>query len=122
MITYLKTKRPIAGPKNYSATNWKSSTVTLSDIFLGDSRNKLADAVHNTSDDDLVDACGATNRLMMMYRLDKQTTLSKGCADPAINQEIDHYQIMKNLMENELCIRLRSGRVCRLVLAQTETD
>ena len=112
MIIYTKTKRPIAGPKNYSATNWKSSTVTLSDIFLGDSRNKLADAVHNTSDDDLIIAFAATNRL---YVIMQNETIPS-------NDEIEHYQIMKNLMENELCIRLRSGRVCRLVLAQDEVS
>ena len=99
---------PTAG--NYSAINWKSSTVTLQDIFLGDSQNKMADAIHNTADADLVVAYGATNRLLMMYRLDKQTTLSEGCADPMINEEIDHHEIRKNLMENELCIRLRAGR------------
>ena len=99
---------PTAG--NLSAMNWKSATVTLQDIFLGDSQNKMADAIHNTSDTDLVTAFGAHNRLLMMYRLDKQTTLTDGCANPQINYEIDHHHLIKNLMEDALCIRLRSGR------------
>ena len=85
---------------NLSAINWKSSTVTLQDIFLGDSQNKMADAIHNTADADLVVAYGATNRLLMCYRRDKNADC----------REIDHQAIMKNLMENELCIRLRAGR------------
>lgn len=90
---------------NLSATNWKSSTVTLQDIFLGDSRNKLADAIHNTSDSDLVVAYGATNRLLQTYRLasDRST-----CDD-----DIEHLAIQKNLMEDELCIRLRAGRTIK---------
>lgn len=91
---------PIAG--NMSPHDWKSSTVTLSDIFLNDSRNKLADAVHNTSDSDLVAAFGATNRLLQTYRMasDRSTC----------DEDIDHLALMKNLMEDELCIRLRAGR------------
>ena len=71
MITYIKHREkdpwPIAG--NLSPHNWKSSTVTLSDIYLGDSRNKIADAVHNTADADLVAAFAATNRLLQTYRM-----------------------------------------------------
>ena len=89
---------PTAG--NLSAINWKSSTVTLQDIFLGDSQNKMADAIHNTADADLVAAYGATNRLLSYFRVHPV----------AESYEIDHHEIRKNLMENELCIRLRSGR------------
>ena len=104
MIVYIKHREkdpwPIAG--NLSPHNWKSSTVTLSDIYLGDSRNKLADAIHNTADADLVAAFAATNRLLQTYRMasDRST-----CDD-----DIEHLAIKKNLMEDEICIRLRAGR------------
>ena len=89
---------PTAG--NLSAMNWKSATVALQDIFLGDSQNKIADAIHNTSDTDLVAAFGATNRLLCYYRVHPV----------ADTKEIEHQEIRKNLMEDALCIRLRSGR------------
>jgi hypothetical protein len=102
MIVHTKTRDVADWPNagNYSAHNWKSATVTLADIFLGDSQNKMADAIHNTSDPDLVVAFGAHNRLLTMYRL------TDGCADA----EIEHHQLIKNLMEDALRIRLRSGR------------
>ena len=86
---------------DYSAINWKASTVTLGHIFLGDPPQKMKDAIHNTSDTDLVSGYGATNRLICYYRVHPV----------ADNDEIDHQEIRKNLMENELCIRLRAGRV-----------
>jgi hypothetical protein len=86
---------------DYSAVNWKASTVTLQHIFLGDPAKKIRDAIHNTSDADLVAGFGATNRLICYYRQDNDVD----------NDEIDHQEIRKNLMENELCIRLRAGRV-----------
>tara|TARA_R110002096_G_scaffold402323_1_gene599592 strand:- start:196 stop:516 length:321 start_codon:yes stop_codon:yes gene_type:complete len=104
MIVYIKHREkdpwPIAG--NMSPHNWKSSTVTLSDIYLGDSRNKMADAIHNTADADLVAAFGATNRLLQTYRMasDRSTC----------GEDIEHLAIKKNLMEDEICIRLRAGR------------
>jgi hypothetical protein len=86
---------------DYSANNWKASTVTLGHIFLGDPPQKMKDAIHNTSDADLVSGFGATNRLICYYRV-----------YPMMNKdEIEHQEIRKNLMENELCIRLRAGRV-----------
>ena len=98
-------------PTDCEAPSWASCSVKLSDFHLGDSRNKLADAIHNTSDDDLVFAFGETNRLIMhhmrsiawlpqFYRSSKEE----------ISREIEHHQMVKNLMESELCIRLRSGR------------
>ena len=86
---------------DYSASNWKASTVTLGHIFLGDPPQKIKDAIHNTSDADLVSGYGATNRLICYYHHDPDTN----------NDEINHQEIRKNLMENELCIRLRAGRV-----------
>ena len=95
MIVYTKHR-----PTNCEAPSWAPCSVKLSDIYLGDSLNKLASAIHNTSDDDLVIAFAATNRLIQMYRSSKEQT----------SREIEHHQIVKNLMESELCIRLRSGR------------
>ena len=105
MITYIKHRKKsdeLFVHGNLSKTNWKSSTVTLSDIYLGDSRNKLADAIHNTSDSDLVAAFGATNRLLQTYRMSSDRS--------TCDEDIEHLAIKKNLMEDEICIRLRAGR------------
>lgn len=121
MIVYTKHR-----PMDCEAPSWASRSVKLSDIYLGDSRNKLADAIHNTSDDDLVAALSAYNRLLTMLRYQ---AVKNG--DPSFeilnhrpwlprDEEIEHTHIIKNMLENELCIRLRAGRVCKLVMGTTE--
>ena len=76
---------------------WEPSKVSIAQLFIGDPEAKIIDAIHNSSDTDLLAAYGAVNRLI------------SGIVElPA--DEVEHYRTKKILMENALTIRLRAAR------------
>ncbi|UAW59300.1 hypothetical protein CRP738_gp56 [Roseobacter phage CRP-738] len=79
---------------------WIKGQVKLSDLFIGDPQSKIRDAVANTEDYELLTAFAAKNRLIAYLRRDTVTD-----AD-----EIDHYCIERNIMEEALAVRLRAAK------------
>ena len=79
---------------------WDAGTVELQHLFIGDPMSKIKDAVANTEDYELLTAFAAKNRLIAYLRRDTVTD-----AD-----EIDHYCIVRNIMEEALVVRLRAAK------------
>lgn len=84
---------------------WEPSKVSIAQLFIGDPEAKIIDAIHNSSDTDLLAAYGAVNRLMSGI-----SAISEHKGQELRVDEIEHYRTKKILMENALTIRLRAAR------------
>ena len=71
--------------------------LTLSDLFLNDSPNRIRDAIANTGHLELLTAYAAINRLQATGHWSSPST-----------EEMEHYKLQRRLMEEALVVRLRS--------------
>lgn len=76
--------------------SWEQGRVQLGDLFIGDPDLKIADAVKNTRNADLLVAYGAVNRLLA----------NSGWSSAYEADEIEAYQIKRLHISQELARRL----------------